>query len=128
MDRATKIAKIEAIRAIALLVLKERGKWEKVGENRMLGADLGDVHFLLRTPFQPLPTETEEMSYTRALLGGKANLPFGLDVWHAHKKVLNVEWTDGGALEVISYHPGAWEQALRPADGSQARRTTEFVK
>jgi hypothetical protein len=40
------------------------------------------------------------------------HLPYGLDIWHAHKKVLNVEWDDQGGFEVLSNKPGEWEYAL----------------
>ena len=71
-----------------------------------------------RTPFQRLLAESDLLRYQRALVGGKENLPYGLYIWHAHKKVLNVEWSDDGALEVISYHPGEWEQTLEHATNS----------
>jgi len=45
----------------------------------------------------------------RALLKGKENLPPGLDIWHRNKKVPNIQWSDGGEIEIISYKPGEWE-------------------
>lgn len=62
-----------------------------------------------RTPFQRLLAESDLLRYQRALVGGKENLPYGLDIWQARKKVLNVEWSDNRVLEVISYRPGEWE-------------------
>jgi hypothetical protein len=56
------------------------------------------------------------LAYMRALLKGKENLPYGLDIWNKGKKVLNIEWRDGGEIEVISYLPGEWEWLLRPVE------------
>ena len=39
---------------------------------------------------------------------------YGLDIWPAHKKVLNVEWSEEGLIEIISYRPGEWEDQLLP--------------
>jgi hypothetical protein len=36
-------------------------------------------------------------------------LPYGLDVWH-EKKVLRVLWAEDGAMEVVSFVRGDWEQ------------------
>ncbi len=41
------------------------------------------------------------LRYQCTLVGGKENLSYRLDIWFARKKVLNVEWNDEGALEVI---------------------------
>ena len=108
MDRATKMARIEAIRASALLAVRLRGKWEGAGYIRLCVADLGDVKIGYRTPFQRLPAESDVLRYQLALVGGKENLPYGLDIWQARMKVLNVEWNDNGDLEVILYRPGEW--------------------
>jgi hypothetical protein len=120
MDRATKIARIETIRASALLAIKVRGKWEGIGGTRWRFAYIDDVEVGYRTPFQRLPAEPDWLRYQRELLGGKGNLPYGLNIWHARKKVLNVEWSDDGDLEVISYRCGEWEQTLERAARSIA--------
>jgi hypothetical protein len=78
------------------------------------GAEIGDVAITYRTPFQPLPPLSQFMRYQIALYGGKENLPYGLDIWFAHKKVLNVEWNDEGLIRIISYRPGEWEDQLSP--------------
>ena len=80
----------------------------------MRGAEIGDVTISYRTPFQPLPPLSQFMRYQIARLGGKESLPYGLDIWFAHKKVLNVEWNDEGLIEIISYRPGEWEDQLSP--------------
>jgi hypothetical protein len=59
MDKATKLSRIEGLRAGALRVVKEMGSWTevKMGDRdcALKGAEIGDVKILLRTPFQPLP-------------------------------------------------------------------------
>jgi len=97
MDRATKIARIEAIRASALLAVRLRGKWEAPAISACASPTIGDVKIGYRTPFQRLPAESDVLRYQRALVGGKENLPYGLDIWQARKKVLNVEWSDDGS-------------------------------
>ena len=67
---------------------------------------------MLRTPFQKLPVSSDAICYLRALTGRKDNLPYGLNVWAASGKVLNIEWSDDGAIEVISFKRGGWEQEL----------------
>jgi hypothetical protein len=47
-------------------------------------------------------------------------LPYALDIWFARKKVLNVEWNDGGFIQIVSYRPGAWEGQLLSLAGGDA--------
>jgi hypothetical protein len=116
MDKATKLARIEGLRAGALRVVEEMGSWTqvKMGDRdcALKGAEIGDVKILLRTPFQPLPPLSQSMRYQYAVLGGQENLPYGLDIWFARKKVLNVEWNDEGLIQIGSYRPGEWEGQL----------------
>jgi len=115
MDKATKLARIKSIRAAALRVVEEIGSWHPVRtgsrDRAFRGAEIGDVAISYRTPFQPLPPRSQFTRYQIALLG-KENLPYGLDIWFAHKKVLNVEWNDEGLIKIISYRPGEWEDRL----------------
>ena len=74
----------------------------------MLGLDLGDLSMLYRTPFQALPQPSEHVRYLQAMLGGRGNLPYGLDIWHNRKKVMLVEW-DEGEFQLVSYKPGEWK-------------------
>jgi hypothetical protein len=63
-----------------------------------------DLHIQYRTPLYPLqpwPTRSR-------------NLPYGLDIW-CNNKVLNIEWSDDGRIEVVSYRPGEWERDLERA-------------
>jgi hypothetical protein len=109
MDSATKLARVTHLRDRALDLLKAKGAWHTVGHGeRLLGLDLGDLSMLYRTPFQPLPEASENVRYMQAMLGGKGNLPYGLDIWHGRKKVMLVEWNEG-EFQVVTYRPGEWE-------------------
>jgi hypothetical protein len=114
---ADKLARIRVIRARALLAVNERGKWEDASPTRFRSVDIGDVKIAYRTPLEMAPTETESTRYLRALLGGKPKFAFGLDIWATQKKVLNVEWNDEDAIQIITYRPGNWERALESASG-----------
>jgi hypothetical protein len=106
LDRLTKLT---GIRDRLIEVLTSRGVWEPLGSVNVLVARIGKLEILHRSPFQKLHLESERTRYLRALSKGKANLPYGLDVWHQGKKVLNLEWDDEGQFEVIAYKPGEWE-------------------
>ena len=112
MDKATKLARVMEIRANVLRALPELGEWRGDGKDRHLGARLGPISVAYRTPFQPLPKAPDGLRYMRALVGGRDNLPYGLDVWTIEKKVLNLEWDDADNVEIISYKPGDWENDL----------------
>ena len=103
MDRATKIERVKQIRESALRLLDARGTWGLVGDRKQIVAKVGNVSLSYRTPFQPLPKVPEPLRYRRALLKGKVNLPYGLDVWLDRKKVLNLEWDAAGDIEILSY-------------------------
>jgi hypothetical protein len=117
MDKATKLARIKSIRAAALRAVEEIGSWHLVRmgsrDRAFRGADRRREDFIshaLSAPAAPEPIHTVQI----ALYGGEQNLPYGLDIWFAHKKVLNVEWNDEGLIEIISYRPGEWEDQLSP--------------
>jgi hypothetical protein len=105
------------LRDLALAVVRARGTWRSVqvghGAMHLLGFDSGSLSILHRTPFQRLPQCKEISQYLAALysLGSPANLPYGLDLWSAGKK-LNVQWTDGGPATGVSYKKGDWEREL----------------
>jgi hypothetical protein len=101
-----------AIRGRAVAFVRSNGEWRSCGETKLLVAERGPISVGYRTPFQKLPAVNVRTGYIRALLGGKANLPYGLDIWHEHKKVLNIEWDDQGGFKVLSYKPGEWEWLL----------------
>ena len=62
------------------------------------------------TPFQRLPPVDAATRYMMALGGKKDNLAYGLDIWHHHKKVLNIEWDENDSnFTLTTYKRGEWE-------------------
>jgi hypothetical protein len=74
-------------------------------------------------PFQPLPDDQSKQKYLAARYGIplRQSPPYGLDIW-APKKVLNVEWSDQGKVELVSFRPGEWEAELIAAAKAEAER------
>lgn len=104
------------LRNLALKLIKARGTWVPMsGGPRLLTFDdvLSGLSICYRTPFQRVPQPPEYVKYFAALNGyaRSRNLPYGLDVWW-NKTVLNVEWSDDGRLDVVSYRAGQWERDL----------------
>jgi hypothetical protein len=60
--------------------------------------------------------EGSAQAYTtpRSLTKRQKQSALRLDVW-CGSEVLNIEWTDDGAIEVVSYQPGDWEGRLLAA-------------
>jgi hypothetical protein len=69
------------------------------------------------------------MKYVAALRGWECpkNLPYGLDIWW-NNKVLNVEWSDDGRTDVVSYKPGRWESELERICKDTMRSRTVAVE
>ena len=70
---------------------------------------------MLRVPFGPFAA-TENTASARA--GGRPNRPalltYGLDVWAGDHRVLCIAWEPDGAVEVVAFQSGRWEEeALR---------------
>ena len=95
MKAAERLARIHDIREKAVKIISKHGVLGPFGSSASVGA----LRISLRTPFQKLPTV----------------LPYGLDIWDEHRKVLNVEWDEAGAVDVVSYKPGEWEFLLGPS-------------
>lgn len=105
------------IRDVVLPWLRANGAWQEARSGlKLLGGTCGPFRFAYRTPFTPLPQTTARAprSHREAVLQQRAPLPlpYGLDVWHG-AKVLSVEWSDGEAVNVISFRPGPWTTELR---------------
>ena len=78
-----------------------------------------------RTPFtKPMPEGRKPPTYLHSLLKQRAapDLPYTMEVWYLHKKILNVQCDDDDEIQLISLHPGAWEEelaAIRPGIAAQ---------
>jgi hypothetical protein len=115
MPRRIDFERLKNTRATALRLVEEKGRWERARGRSWFAARHDLLEISYSTPFQRFHLEDEKTRIMRLLVGGKPNLPYGLNVWHLNKKVMNVEWDDEGNLEVICYKPGDWEAALQQA-------------
>ena len=64
------------------------------------------------TPFNELsPGEASSPGYRHALERQHTvpDLPYGLNVWHAGRKVFSVLWADNKTFKVIDFARGVWE-------------------
>jgi hypothetical protein len=107
------------LRDLALRVMKTLGDWEDLDGLRVV--TFNDVptglSVIYTTPFQKLPGRGPAPEFAKYLAAQArqqppGNLPYGLDIWAAGKKVLNIEWSSDGRVDVIRYKPGDWEQRL----------------
>ncbi len=114
--QVTKRDRAIALCDLALPLVKARGVWEEVGGGpKFLTLKADGLTISYRSPFQKLaPFSGDTLRKALAYgLAPKANLPHGLNVWHASTgKVLNVEWSDQGEVAVVSYKVGPWEKVI----------------
>ncbi|MFY9836772.1 MAG: hypothetical protein WAK55_09930, partial [Xanthobacteraceae bacterium] len=105
------------LRNLALRLVKARGIWERShGGPHLLMFREGANGLVIgyRTPFQRVPPPSALAKYVAALncKASFGNLPYGLDVWRKYK-VLNIEWSDDGCVDLVSYRSGQWERELK---------------
>jgi hypothetical protein len=107
--------RVLAIRDHVLSLLRERGVLEMQRDTVRL-VELCSEAWIFRhwTPFNELhPGEASSPGYRRAIerQHSQPDLPYGLDVWHG-ARVLRVLWADEGAIDVVTFVRGAWEDAV----------------
>ncbi len=112
----TKKERAIQLRNLALELITARGTWVPMsGGSHLLAFDdaLSGLSISCRTPFHHVPQPPEYVKYVAAPDGytRSRNLPYGLDVWW-NNKVLNIEWSDDGRVDVVSYRAGQWERDL----------------
>jgi hypothetical protein len=115
MNAAARNDRVFAARDLGVRLARERGGAESISGSdcRLLVARIGDLMLAFRTPFQPLPADPPAPSYQAALVAaGKQTKGYGLDIWFRGRKVLNLEWDEPDDLDVRSYKPGPWEEAM----------------
>jgi hypothetical protein len=111
-------ARALAIRDHILPLVRERGILEDLdGKNstlRLLVLELDRWRFMHWTPFNALSSlEASSPGYRHALQRQhtRHDLPYGLDVWHEHVKVLGLLWANDGSFAVGDFVRGEWEDA-----------------
>lgn len=112
---------IENLRAAALALIKSKHQWTTVSGMKFPTYDDGDLSISLRTPFQAwhkqMPALSAHCNERQKFLAVSLFQQFtqhtsGLDIWSGGKKVLNIEWTGDGEIEVVSFKRGDWERKL----------------
>ena len=107
---------VRSIRDAALRVVHEDGELEETNGPPLLVASAGRFTIGHMTPFQyrQLPDPPEEVKI-RARLDGRSEEPnegygYGLDIWvRGEGKVLNVLWSEGQPMKIVSFRRGDWE-------------------
>lgn len=120
MVNTNRIKRALQIRHAALEVIRAQGTMSEVQglPGRSAEANLGTLQMGYRTPFQRLPASSASVKYARALIAQRGhkvsrNLDYGLDVWNAGRKVLNLEWSlDDREVQIVSFKRGPWEEIL----------------
>lgn len=102
-----------AIRDHLVPVVRRRGTLE-IQRDAVRLIVLRDGVFTIEhwTPFNELSAEeASSPGYRHALAQqhGTPDLPYGLDVWHAEKRVMRLLWADDGALALVEFARGPWE-------------------
>ena len=115
MTKQAKLARAVKLRDAAIAIVRRCGTWEtdRFGVIKIMGARTGAIRIIYRTPFQPITSDQSRQKYLGALyrIPLRKNLSYGLDIW-APKKVLNIEWSEQGKVELVSFRPGEWEAQL----------------
>lgn len=108
------------IRDLVLPLLRGAGGLEdsdrKDSPLRLLVLDTGPWKFLHWTPFNALSAgEASSPGYRHALKRqrGAADMPYGLDILHHGDSVMSLIWSDTGAVDLLDFRRGEWEENLR---------------
>jgi hypothetical protein len=113
------------LRDAALQIVQRHGTLQPVSglSARVLLYRGADLMIIYRTPFQQPPPpganarEIEQYgAHTAAALHQRAprSLPYGLDIF-CGRKVLNIEWVEDGAVALVAFNRGDWEDRLLAA-------------
>jgi hypothetical protein len=91
--RSKRSVQIPLLKAAAIEIAARHGKPGSISGHELTDVDLGTVRFSI----------------------GSLGLGTNLDVWDETRggaKVLNMHWAGNGAIEVVSFRRGDWEQVL----------------
>ena len=112
------MARALELRDAALGLVRTKGTWVPVPvdgkELRFLMAEANGVRVMYRTPFQRVPDSPKSGIYAHAVAKQRArpDLPHALDVWAENEKVLNIQWSERGEVNLMSFQRGTWELKL----------------
>ena len=91
--RTKRSVQIPLLKAATIRIAARHGKPGSVSGHELTDVDLGTVRFSI----------------------GSLGLGTNLDVWDETRgggKVFNINWASNGAIEVVSFRRGEWEQVL----------------
>ena len=91
--RTKRCVQIPLLNAAAIMLAARHGKPGSIGGHELTDVDLGTVRYSI----------------------GPLALGTNLDVWDETRggaKVLNISWASDGAIEVVSFRRGDWEQII----------------
>jgi hypothetical protein len=91
--RSKRSVQLPLLKAAAVRMAARHGKPGSISGHELTDVDLGTVRFSI----------------------GSLGLGTNLDVWDETRggaKVLNMHWASNGAIEVVSFRRGDWEQVL----------------
>lgn len=127
-SKPTRMETALQLRDHALLILRQQGRYEPVGDVKFLMWKGEAFSMWLRTPFQKWETgsdvaakslaakhglSVDEAKYAATLHALKLPevLPYCLDISQG-RKVMSLEWADDGRAHIISFKRGPWEADL----------------
>jgi hypothetical protein len=91
--RTKRCVQIPLLKAAAIMLAARHGKPSSIWGHELTDVDLGTVRYSI----------------------GPLALGTNLDVWDETRggaKVLNISWASDGAIEVVSFRRGDWEQII----------------
>jgi hypothetical protein len=122
MEEVRRKVRVAAIRDHVLPLLRARGQEHRYGCPGGLGPlhltawEIGPFRFVLREPHRPVAwtewSATPAARTTPRPGGDPALRLFGLDVEQGERVVLSLAWDPGGAVEVVAFRPGTWEDKV----------------
>ena len=110
------------LRDAALHKVRTEGSFEVTNIGHCLMWHGEGLQISLRTPFNRIPPALEALKYEATLRGKRVgNLPYGLDIWDLNGvgKVLNIEWSDNGEVDFVSFRRGDWEAKIMAFEAEQ---------
>src|SRR6266436_4283940 len=91
--RSKRSVQIPLLKVAAIRIAARHGKPGSIFGHQVTDVDLGSVRFSI----------------------GSLGLETNLDVWDEARgggKILNMHWANNGAIEIVSFRRGDWEQVL----------------
>jgi hypothetical protein len=107
----TRLVRALEVRDHALQIINKQGNPPLV---KLTDTNVGTISINYRGPSQKLPVVSAQLVAAAAFHGitDSNNLPYGLDIWTAQGKVMNLEWNESNETQLVSFKSGEWEAEL----------------